>query len=631
MRQIKKLRWYEWVVIAFVLATGGLYLVAGDHAHVAIADNLDLFTAQYEMLRRTHTWFSHGVAAPFLGGVSRDVLPSELSLASLIYMIFPGFSAYVVNYLTKVVLGVVSFTLLAKEVLYGKMGAKVSNNETTSSARESEEALIVLMGLAYGALNLFPAFGISFSTIPLGIYFMIRLYRADDARRMAGYLAALLLFPFVSYFSYIGIFLLAYFAVAWIWVTIRDIASGRGWKRAGRILLGITTMSTGCVIFEYRLFGTMLLSDELTIRSTMKVASFSLPEAARAAFQIWRDGMMHCEPMQKYLVLPLCTIYFVWLNVRYLVRKNVRGIFHDLYNLMALILVFNAAIYGLYYVAGFRSFIEHMIPPLEGWQFNRTIFFSPLLWYASFGLMLIRILRAGVLAGHERVAKCMTILLAFSAIFLIACKTSTYNDLRTTLRGVAYEKLKGERVNDLSYGEFYSSDLFEKIKDDLRYREGDFANYHLPGEGSQGSREVLESTGADWAVAYGFHPAVLEYNGIATLDGYLGFYAESYKNAFRAVIAPALEAQEPTRIYFDDWGARCYLYAGDTGTVVEAVRRYPHASGALYADTDALRELGCKYIFSRVEFTNAQDKNLTLAGRYEDDSSPYVVFVYELE
>ena len=51
----------------------------------------------------------------------------------------------------------------------------------------------------------------------------------------------------------------------------------------------------------------------------------------------------------------------------------------------------------------------------------------------------------------------------------------------------------------------------------------------------------------EWSAAYGLHPAVLEYNGIATLDGYLGFYPQSYKEDFRRIIAPALERVEASR------------------------------------------------------------------------------------
>ena len=47
-----------------------------------------------------------------------------------------------------------------------------------------------------------------------------------------------------------------------------------------------------------------------------------------------------------------------------------KDIFHDLYNLVMLIIVFNSAVYGIYYWEGFRGLVEKLCPPLTGWQFN---------------------------------------------------------------------------------------------------------------------------------------------------------------------------------------------------------------------------------------------------------------------
>ena len=59
----------------------------------------------------------------------------------------------------------------------------------------------------------------------------------------------------------------------------------------------------------------------------------------------------------------------------------------------------------------------------------------------------------------------------------------------------------------MNYGEFYSTQLFEEIKADIGYN-------------------------GEWAVAYGMHPAVLEYNGIATLTDIWAFIHRSIKRSF---------------------------------------------------------------------------------------------------
>ena len=83
---------------------------------IAVHDNLDLFIPQFQMMKDTGTFFSHGKDVPFLGGISRDVLPSEFSLYTVLYMLLPAYPAYVIGYLLKIVIAVFSCILLARDV-----------------------------------------------------------------------------------------------------------------------------------------------------------------------------------------------------------------------------------------------------------------------------------------------------------------------------------------------------------------------------------------------------------------------------------------------------------------------------------------------------------------------------------
>ena len=50
----------------------------------------------------------------------------------------------------------------------------------------------------------------------------------------------------------------------------------------------------------------------------------------------------------------------------------------------------------------------------------------------------------------------------------------------------------------------------------------------------------------------------------------------------------------------------------------------------LYVDMDELKSLDCRYIFSRIDLSNAADLGLTLIGTYTDENSPYKIYVYGL-
>ena len=448
------------------------------------------------------------------------------------------------------------------------------------------------------------------------IWLVLRFHREQKKSRAALYLVGIFAYPFLSYFSYFGLFLIAYLCVAWIWSSAAE-------KRLNhRLFFSIIALSAGYAFFENRLFASMLFSKEATIRQTMKIASMTWPQILDQMKQCFlTGGAMHVTSVHAKLVLPVCCAYFIILNAGCILRKDYHRIFHDVFNLGALILVFNCFVFGIYYSEGVRNLISRLIPPLTGWQFGRTNFFNPFLWYGLFCIALYRLYLWTARKGSEgqtkalkgrggrvccsRLFRSVSYLPAVLSVLIVLLTPVPYNDLYHTVHAQLNARLRGVNEQSLSYSEFYSEDLFEKIK-----RE---TGYH-----------------GEWSAAYGLHPATLEYNGIATLDGYLGFYSQDYKDRFRKIIAPALDKQPASRAYFDDWGARCYLYSGSSMVTVEAVRTPERTKEPLDLDVAAFKALGGKYIFSRLELTNAEEKGLSLRGKYSmEDASPYTIYVYE--
>lgn len=634
--------WPLWLIGLFFVLAALVYLLTGENARIAVADNLDLFQAQYQMMKNTGTFFARDAQVPMLHGVTRDDLPGDWQLSGLLYAFLPSFTAYIVLYFIKIAIAVTSFCLLAIQlwqdgVLDGARpraahGAAVGTaGAATTSAADARPAapdkaaakkqltacvnLSLLCGFAYGALCLFPAFGISFASIPLLIWLVLRFHREQKKSRAALYLAGIFAYPFLSYFSYFGLFLIAYLCVAWIWSSAAEKHLNH------RLFFSIIALSAGYVFFENRLFASMLFSKEATIRQTMKIASMTWPQILDQMKQSFlTGGAMHVTSVHAKLVLPVCCAYFIILNAGCILRKDYHRIFHDVFNLGTLILVFNCFVFGIYYSEGVRDLVSRLIPPLTGWQFGRTNFFNPFLWYGLFCIALYRLYlwtarrcsegQVKALNGRgdrvcRRLFRSVSYLPAVLSVLIVLLTPVPYNDLYHTVHAQLNARLRGVNEQSLSYSEFYSEDLFEKIK-----RE---TGYH-----------------GEWSAAYGLHPATLEYNGIATLDGYLGFYSQDYKDRFRKIIAPALDKQPASRAYFDDWGARCYLYSGSSMVTVEAVRTPGRTKEPLDMDVAAFKALGGKYIFSRLELTNAEEKGLSLRGKYSmEDASPYTIYVYE--
>ena len=604
--KLLKRRFVIFAVLLFILIISVFYCAIGENSYIGVHDNMDLFIAQFAMLRNTGTFFSHGVSAPFLGGVSRDVLPGEASLYTVLYMIFSPFTAYIVGYVLKIVIAVFSCVLLFVDFTI-LSGEKIDSFfERARFCMKEEYApelnLAVGVGFLYGVLNLFPAFGISFASIPLIVYLLRRIYLTEKSgdpkrvRKMAEYVVLIFCYPFVSYFSYFGFFILGYLFIGIIWMWIRDKKPSFG------LIAGLVVLSVGFAVFEYRLFGMMLFSDVTTIRDTMVQSFVPASEVPRLILDVFVNGMMHAEDCHKYFVMPVCLLYLIFLNGRFVYKKNFRGIFTDVYNLCALILVFNAVVYGIYFIREVDDVFATVVPPLKGFQFNRTVFFSPFIWCAMLFIIAYRMSKKEIFKGVLSYAVIAT------AVVLVIITPTRYNDLRGTLYHVVKENILGNKLDDLNYREFYSEELFSDVKKEIGYKEG------------------------EWSVAYGMHPAILEYNGIATLDGYLGFYPQSYKEEFRKVIAPALSKNPGSAAYFDEWGARCYLYSGTDATIVMATKSmYGVTDNNIYIDAGELKKLGCKYLFSRIDIANAPEEGLTPIGEYSGYNSPYNIYVYGLE
>ena len=587
----------------FLLTVLVFYALIGENSYIAVQDNLDLFMAQFAMLKNEGIFFSHGVEAPFLGGVSRDVLPSELSLYTVLFMFLPPFAAYVVGYILKVIIAVISCRLLFIDIVSRSNPEKENDSHVLN--------LATLVGLLYGILNLFPAFGIPFASIPLIVYLLRKVYRNGLGGRGIWFILLVFCYPFISYFSYLGFFILGYLFIAIIWLWIRDK------KLSWSLVASLVALGIGNVVFEYRLFNMMLFSDAETIRETMVQTYLPLGEIVRESFDIFINGMMHVEDLHQFFVMPICLAYLIFLNVRYIAKKNGKGIFTDYYNLCFLIIVFNCVVYGLYYSQSVEHLIETLVPPLTGFQYNRTIFFNPFLWCAMLFILVYRLYlwisdkvnsEQGEKSLISKTLICTPYVIVFVAALIVLVSPTKYNDLYHTAKLTARREIFGHENDALNFREFYSTKLYNEIKEDLDYKKGEYS------------------------VAYGMHPAILEYNGIYTLDGYLGFYPKSYKEAFRKVIAPALERVEPSRIYFDEWGARCYLYSGTDLSIVMATKSMTGVTdNDIYIDAEALKDLGCKYIFSRIDISNADEVGINLLKSYTDDSSPYTIYVYTID
>lgn len=589
MNKIKE-NWHKYVIAILLGMQVLVFAFYREQSYIQVHDNLDLFVPHFQMLKNNNAFFAHGTVLPMIGGLSRDLFGSEFSLYNIFYAIFPSFVAYMIGYALKIVIGMTSMCLLGKDI-YGDKYIEY-------------KPIIMVVGLGYGLIPVFPTYGIAFTSVPVIIWLVRRLHigaslavnrdRHNVFVRIMLYLGVFC-YPLISYFSYHGFFILCYMVCAVIILWIKDK------KFPLSTFISICVLAAGYVVFEYRLFSAMLFDDTVTIRSTMVHGDVTVVEALKLAVGEFFRASFHSQDSHTYVILPVVLIGLVIINVLNIRAGKARKCITEPINLVMLVIIFNCLIYGFYEFKPFRDIIETLISKLTGFDFSRTSFFNPVLWYMALAIVCIRLIDSGI-----KNAKLYAGAIATVAVVAVMLAPQVYNDFYYTCYNQAYKLLLHKETSTLNYEEFYSEEFFEDIKSDMNY-EG------------------------EWSVAYGLHPAVLVYNGFSTLDGYLGMYSQDYKDKWAAVEAPAFEGSPYFKTYFEEWGARVCLYSGSDENTYDAVRIMELNDKRLMADTDKLKELGCRYIISRVEFDNADEAGVTLYKTYTDSNGPYTIYVYMLE
>ena len=223
----------------------------------------------------------------------------------------------------------------------------------------------------------------------------------------------------------------------------------------------------------------------------------------------------------------------------------------------------------------------------QGFQTDRFFFLYPAVVFILLGVLLL----------EWGKSKTSTWILIIMMVFNLGADFH-WRDNMANMLGV---------TKDVSFAQFYDEPLFDSIKKDV-------------------------GIGHDVKVAcLGFFPAVAEYNGIYTVDGYIQLYPLSYKHRFQQVIQGELDKSEELREYFCNYGQRCYLFSSELGRHYLYGKDQHKKVHDLSINCKVLKEdLGCSYILSAVEVENAEALGLQYMGDWTTEQSYWDIYVYQL-
>lgn len=556
-----------------IIAIASFYLIIlGQDGHVEIHDNLDSSHVWLTLLKENGLFFASSDAlVPILSGMSRDYFMSEFQLANFLYYLFEPFDAHLVNFVLKLVLGFFSFRVLAGYIL---------------ESGEEDKLLISLAALAYAFLPGYENLYIAQATLPLIVYFYLRFINKDNYVFLLG----AFLYPVLSEFPRYGFFICSLVALSILYFLLFDR------KYAFRAMLFLLALSLGYLITDYRLFRLMLWSGEETIRSEFL--------AAPAGF--WRSlvlsltqGQYHAQSKHLFVILPTILITsLLYLKSKFANSTSdmpMKTLATDpvirIYAVFGLLILGFCGLYALYAGTNFNQYLSDYLGLLAGFNFSRFVWFNPLIWHLFFALVLILLCR--------RLGRWVSVSIASIHVLVVVFLPGYGSDIQKSISCSFYNSCQ----NVFSYEEFYSQELFSKIKSSIEY------------DGEK-------------VVAFGFHPAIISYNGFFTADGYHNSYPLDYKYEFRRLIEPVLEKSSRFRSYFDNWGARAYIFS--TQVSYAPKKDIPDMSVSLEMSASQSKSLGIKYIISFYPLNTNPKFSLEHLGLFQDARSPYNAHVYKI-
>lgn len=633
------------VAVCILIAYVSPYFILGENTPVSIHDNLDISLVCNTMLVHSGEIFGSidSTISQVMNGLPRNTLGSEFSVILLLFYLFPPFIAYALNLTFMHFISFVGMYLLLSKHLIPE---------------RKDNFIAVGVALCFALLPFWPFGGLSVAGMPLALYAFLNIRSRDSSYKDWVIICVL---PFYSSFALSFFFFLTAMGMLWIIDLVRKRDLNLNFIESICLMTGIF------LAVEYRLvYGMFLNSGYVSHRVeyfTPETPENGFVGCLKNALLNFGSGQYHAISLHTTwiglsifiaLILVLLNflgkreynsnlvqyslIYsFILITFRYLLSSPdgsiIVYIIWGLITLMTLFLVFNVLLdpyvkevyskinsktiyvklttperefyplifliflcFSISFFYGFWNWnsvypVKEQITLLRTFNFSRFNFLHPLLWYLIFATSLKTIVRG---LKHGKYMAMATILLQVSLLFTL----SGNNIIQTGGIGC----LNSEQM---TFNEFYSPSLFNDIK-----------NY------------VGEPLDEYRVVCIGLPPAVIQYNGFYTLDAYQVDYPLEYKHKFRELIEKELDKNKDIRDYFDSWGSRCYVFTAEKGIDFVITKDKSTPIKDLEFNTQAFKEMGGKYIFSAEEIQNYEQNNFELVETFENEKSPWKIWVY---
>jgi hypothetical protein len=421
--------------------------------------------------------------------------------------------------------------------------------------------------LAFALTPFWPSGMLSTLGMPLALWAFLHIRQGKGKWT---YYLTLTLLPFYSSIVLGFFFFLSAMGILWL----RDVIRTRDFNWP--FLFAIVYMTVIYLITDYRLVYSFLFDGEPNSRDEYFHARLNFLDSVKLTFKNFIYGHTHVMTVHTFIILP------VLITAMILIWKHRKWKQERVFTVLFLLNIILSAWYAFWFYKGWLPLTERF-HFLDTFNFARFHFLRPLILYILFAAGL------GIIWEDKRLKKAVPLLISAQIIFLLSNNEE-----------IVYSKKPSVR-------EFYAEEQFKAIRDHIGKPQ---SSYRI--------------------ASIGLHPAIAQYNGFYTLDTYNNFYPLSYKHLFRKIIENELEKNNEIRIYFDEWGGRCYLFTDELGKHYMFKKNSKKRIRNLDINTEPLKQFGGEYIFSSVPIDNAKENNLKLDKVFNSKSSAWKIYLYEV-
>ncbi len=593
-----------WCVGILLLAiTFAPYLILGEGSVFPVHDQLDETIMTYVLNARHFPVGGDTVFPELLGGIRASGMQPSAVLFILLYRFLPVSAAFVVQYLIVSIAG-----------FFGMYG---SVKEITGSG-----ILALASAGCFVLLPIQPVYGLSVSGVPLLLYCFLCLHQR---KHVAGSFGGILFFGLTTHLVLIGYVVLGFWLLAVLWMWVK--------KRHNRwIYLGFVWLTGIYIGVNHSLFSELLLGKGSYVSHREELVNYALPfwETVKGVFL---ESAQHAPSLHGRLILPIFLLLVLGLVCCRKWEPKRRRRLSAAWAGMA-VLAGIAILYGICHLPLVVDYKNGCSGFLRYFQLERFYWLYPAGWYLEFALC-SSVWWSGEACrvesivtedgkpeaaepedGKPKAAKPEVSCAAggyqaLKFILLVILLLPTMQLIKTE----SYFYLNVNQINNgsgitgyITWESYYAEELMEQLEEAIGREPETYRVAHL-----------------------GMSPAPALMHGFYTADGYSNNYSLEYKHLFRQVIEKELAKNEQTRLYFDQWGSRCYLFNGSTGNAWMLGKAMEIKYEGLELDLAALRNLGCEYIFSAGEIVDWEKMGLEFLGYYETDTSFWGVWLYGLK